>query len=128
MISATVAGYLGADAEVAPAGQSQVLRFRVASTSKRGDKETTTWVGCSWFGKRALNTQKYLTKGTAVVVSGTLTTTEKAGRSYVNLDVGDLKRFGGPGSGGGNGPRPDTPRELERDKPRTEEDDGDIPF
>ena len=126
MISATVAGYLGADPELAAAGQSQVLRFRVASTSKRGDKETTTWVGCSWFGKRAVNTQKYLTKGTAVVVSGTLTTTEKDGRTYVNLDVADLKRFGGPSSGSSRGS--DTPRELENNKQNVDEDDSSLPF
>lgn len=127
MISATIAGHLGADPEVSTAGQSQVLRFRVASSFKRGDKETTIWVGCSWFGKRAMNTAKYLAKGCAVVVSGTLTTTEKDGRTYINLDVADLKRFSSSGASG-SAPRPDTPRALEETKQNVEGDDSDLPF
>jgi single-strand DNA-binding protein len=125
MISATIAGNLGADAEMSSTSKGgSVLRFRVASSVKRGDKETTTWVGCSWFGKRAEGVAKHLVKGVSVVVSGELTTTEKDGKTYVNLDVSGLKLMGSRGAGG---PRPETPRELERDKPR-DEDDGDLPF
>lgn len=122
MITATIAGNLGADAELKQTSNGgTVLRFRVASTSKRGQNETTTWVGCSWFGKRAEAVAQYLSKGASVVVAGELSTTEKDGKTYVNLDVSNLKLMGKRDGGSGQSA-------PQRSEPSASSSDDDIPF
>ena len=68
----TFSGNIGRDAEVgATKGGTSVCRFSVAVSSGFGDKEVTTWVECSIFGKRAEGKlPQYLKKGSVVVVSG----------------------------------------------------------
>jgi single-strand DNA-binding protein len=100
MISTTVAGNLGKDAELrhTPNGDS-VCSFSVASNSKRGDKDVTTWVRCSLWGKRGTALMQYLTKGTRVAVSGSLSLREydKDGeaRTSLELNVQDVALLGG---------------------------------
>jgi single-stranded DNA-binding protein len=47
MISATVVGNLGRDAELKTVGNGSVLSFALASTAKVKGEKTTTWVSCS---------------------------------------------------------------------------------
>lgn len=104
MIASTVAGNIGKDAKLrhTPNGES-VCSFSVASNSKRGDKDVTTWVRCSLWGKRGTALMKYLTKGTRVAVSGSLSLREydKDGetKTSLELNVQDVALLGGGGEG-----------------------------
>lgn len=81
MISATVAGHLGRDAEykVTPGGTG-VLNFTIASNTrkKEGDSwvDATDWVSCTLWGDRGEKLAQYLTKGSGIVVRGALTVRE----------------------------------------------------
>lgn len=100
MIAATVVGNLGGDAEIknTPNG-NVVVNFSIASSQKRGGKETTTWVRCGWFGDSASKVKPYLTKGKTVAVLGTLTAREYESkgekRTSLDLDVREMKLLGG---------------------------------
>jgi single-strand DNA-binding protein len=65
------AGYIGRDAETKalPSGQT-VTNFSVAVSTGWGDKKSTLWVGCAIWGERGQKLEQYLTKGSAVSVSG----------------------------------------------------------
>lgn len=96
MISAVVAGNLGSDAELKiTTGGQAVLSFSVASSLKAKGEESTTWVRCSLWGKRGEALSQYLTKGSAVCVSGGLATREHNGKTYVEMRVDDVKLMGG---------------------------------
>jgi len=100
MMHLTVAGNLGRDAEIKQTSAGPVLEFTVASSTKRGGNETTTWVRCSMFGKRGEALSRYLTKGTSVTVVGELSAREyqdKQGQTKTSLDVraSDIKLQGG---------------------------------
>ncbi len=94
MISATVIGNLGKDAELRDAGNTRVCSFGVASTEKKKDSEVTTWVRCSLWGDRGEKLAKHLTKGTRVAVSGSLSTREYEGKTYFELRVDQLEFVG----------------------------------
>lgn len=66
----TFAGYLGRDAEVKTVGQNKVCNFSVAVATGWGDKKSTLWVSCGLWGERGEKLAQYLTKGSAVTVSG----------------------------------------------------------
>ena len=95
MINATVAGNIGKDAETREAGGNTVTSFSVASSTKKGREETTTWVNCSLWGNRGPALAQYLTKGKQVCVSGSLTTRVYNDKTYVELNVNDVKLMGG---------------------------------
>ena len=58
-----------------------VLNFDGASNEKYGDKEYTTYYSCAIYGKRAEALEKYLLKGTPVIVSGKV-----AADAYINKE------------------------------------------
>ncbi len=93
MINANIVGNLGKDAElrVTPGGK-QVCGFSVASSDRN---KATTWVRCSLWGARGEKVSGYLTKGSKVAVSGTLSTREHDGKTYLELDVAELELCGG---------------------------------
>lgn len=95
MINATIVGNLGADAELKDTRAGSVCSFSVASTTKKGGEESTTWVRCSLWGKRGESLSRHLTKGSRVAVAGSLTTREYEGRTYVELNVSDVAFAGG---------------------------------
>jgi single-strand DNA-binding protein len=103
MISSTVVGHVGSDAEVREAGSTKVMSFSLASNSKtkvNGEwTETTTWVRISMFGDRVENLAKYVLKGGTVAVRGELSqrTYEKDGvqRTSLELKADDLQLLGG---------------------------------
>jgi single-strand DNA-binding protein len=125
MISATVTGNLGQDAELRfnQGSGDAVLSFSVASNEKtsKGEK-TTTWVRCNIWGKRAEALAQYLRKGAYVVAVGTMSQREYeprdggAKRTSLEMRVAELDfrsddrdggRTGGASSGaparGGSG-------------------------
>lgn len=100
MISATVIGNLGRDAELRSAGSTSVVSFNVASTEKGKDGETTTWIKCSLFGQRAEKIVGYLSKGTKVACRGSLSQRQYTGKdgevkSSLELKADDVEFLGG---------------------------------
>jgi single-strand DNA-binding protein len=81
MISATVTGTVGKDAELKKAGQTDVLEFSVASRRWAKDGEQTDWIRVSMFGQRAAKLVEHVKKGGKVACRGTL-----HGRAYAGKD------------------------------------------
>lgn len=112
MNSATFAGRLGRDAETrnTQSGTS-VTGFSLAVEERRGGEKTTLWIDCSMWGERGEKVAEYLTKGTAVAVSGQIgvRTYEAHGetKAVITLNVRELTLLGGrqDGEGAGGGQR-----------------------
>jgi single-strand DNA-binding protein len=66
----TFSGNLGRDAVLKHVNETTVAEFSVACKAGWGDRATTTWVNCSYWGKRGEAVSPYLKKGQQVVVSG----------------------------------------------------------
>lgn len=103
MISITVSGRVGSDAELRRAGDSDVLSFRVASNDFRKREKVTDWVSVSLFGKRAAALAEHVTKGSAIVVRGRGFVREydgKNGRAFsLEVDASDVELLGGKSDG-----------------------------
>lgn len=100
MIAAVVTGNLGKSAEVKAAGGGTVCKFSIASNAKVKGEKQTTWVGCSIWGKRGESLAQYLTKGTRVAASGTLSMRTHDGKTYLELNVQEIDLMGGGEKGG----------------------------
>ena len=96
----TIAGTIGRDAEIRNAGDRRVTGWPVAVDDGWGDKKTTLWFDCNWWGPRGEKVAGYLTKGGKVTVAGSLSTREHNGKTYLTVDVSDVKLQGGKASGG----------------------------
>lgn len=79
MLRIELIGNLGSNAIIRDANCSRFLSFNVAHSVKRGDVETTTWVGCtmSFVPERLL---PYLVKGQCVYVTGAVALRTYKGR------------------------------------------------
>lgn len=104
----TVCGNVGSDGEIRVLAKGDpVLNFSVAHSDKdREGKETTTWIRCAIFGKRAEALAPHITKGKAVTVVGAMSirTFEAQGekRQSVEMKVDQLA-FGGSAKSDGGG-------------------------
>lgn len=88
MISITIAGNLGADAELRMTqGGQAVLNLRVAVKDSKG---TTEWFRCSLWGKRGEAVAQYLRKGTKVTIVGSLAFTEYNGQRQYEVSVNEI--------------------------------------
>ncbi len=97
-IYATVSGRLGRDPESRTVGNGNtVCSFSVATNYGYGDRQTTTWVRVSVWGKQGENAQRFLAKGREVVAFGELHTREHDGKTYVELDCRGFDLVGGKG-------------------------------
>ena len=96
MKSITIAGNLGKDAVVrtTPNGD-KVAGFGVAVEERNGQDKRTIWFDCSLWGKRGEALANYLTKGTRVCVSGTLSTREHEGKTYLTVSANEVTLMGG---------------------------------
>lgn len=64
-------GHLGRNAEVnATKSGVPVVNFSVGVKRGWGEKESTLWVSCAWFGERAEKVASWLTKGRMVAILG----------------------------------------------------------
>lgn len=120
-----IAGRLGS-AAVLRSTQSgdRVLGFSVAVDDGWGENKRTLWFDCSVWGKRAESLDKLgLGKGTAVAVSGDLSTREHEGRTYLTIRAADVTLMGG---GQDRGERRDEP--ARQSAGHGAEMDDDIPF
>lgn len=90
----TLVGNLGKDAEVLklPSG-TEVTKF---SLCVNYSKTESAWFDGAIFGQRGPKLASYLKKGTKVVCSGTLKTTEKNGKTYLNVNVSEIDLCGSP--------------------------------
>lgn len=81
----TFTGHLGKDAEQRFTGSGEsIISFSVPVKSGYGDKQITSWLKCSMFGKRSESVLPYLKKGQLVGVSG-----EFAARPWKNKEGQD---------------------------------------
>jgi single-strand DNA-binding protein len=107
----TFSGRVGADAELRTTQSGEkVLSFRVANDIGFGDRKTTQWVDCSYWGKRAEAVSSYVRKGDKITVSGELKLEEFQRRdgtpgSKLAVRVNDLDLAARSESGGGGGGR-----------------------
>ena len=87
----TIVGNLGKDPELryTPAGDA-VCSFTLATNTKHGGNENTTWFKVTLWRKTAEAAAKYLTKGQPVYIEGRLSIeewTDKEGKNRYTLDV-----------------------------------------
>lgn len=84
-------GNISRDAELRfTASGDAICSFNLALNSGYGDKQITTWLNCSVWGKRGQTLAPMLLKGTKVGISGELTNrpwTDKEGNEKFSLDV-----------------------------------------
>ena len=85
MIQANIIGNLGRDAEVKKINDKDYLSFSVASTEKKGDQETTTWVSC--LASNNPNLLPYLKKGQQVFVSGRMSARIYQSDNNIGMDI-----------------------------------------
>ena len=103
----TFSGRVGADAELRTTQSGEkVLSFRVANDIGFGDRKTTQWVDCSYWGKRAEAVSSYVRKGDKITVSGELKLEEFQRRdgtpgSKLAVRVNDLDLAARSEGGGG---------------------------
>jgi single-strand DNA-binding protein len=118
-----VIGNLGKDPELRYAQSgTAVCKFTVATKAGWGENESTTWVNCVCFGKKAEAIEKFFSKGSKIAVSGEIKTDsyEKDGvtRYTWELNVRDFYFVESKG-GGSSTPGPE---------PAPAFNDDDIPF
>ena len=124
----TIYGNLGRDAELKDVKGSTVLEFSVAVTTKRKSGDSTAWYRCQMWGPRGEKLASYLTKGTAVIVSGELVPREYKGKKdelRTSLDI-NVNQFSFAGGGAAEG-RDEQPRSRPAAAPAPADDDQ-IPF
>jgi single-strand DNA-binding protein len=87
MISSTITGNLGRDAEKRDVGDDTVISFSMASRryDSKTKEEVADWVNVSYWGKRASAVAEYLTKGKTVAVRGNIWV-----REYTNDKTGKI--------------------------------------
>ncbi len=133
--SIVVCGHLGRDANLKDVNGQSVLEFSVAYNAKKDDPPT--WFNCAIWGDRGKKLAAHLSKGTAVIVSGTLNPrtyqSKKDGGERTSLDI-RVDQFSFAGSKGEQIPAPsgdassDAARELFLEKQAETPPDEDIPF
>lgn len=126
------AGRLGGDAELRTTqGGTPILSFSVANKVGYGERESTLWVRCAIFGKRAEGRLiEFLKKGTVVSVTGELNVrawTDKTGASQASADlvVREVELLSSKSSGG------ESREPARHEEPAREEEpafDDEIPF
>lgn len=100
MKNITIAGRLGKAAELRRLQDgTPVLSFTVAVDDGWGERKRTLWFDCSLFGKRGEPLEQYMLKGTAVAVSGDLSTREYEGKTYLTVRVNEVTLQGGKQDG-----------------------------
>ena len=88
---------IGKDAQVrhTQAGKS-VTGFSAAFDVGWGDKKQTNWLDCSLWGDRGEKVAPYLLKGSLVLVEGEIGTREHEGKTYLTLNVSEVRLTGKP--------------------------------
>jgi single-strand DNA-binding protein len=103
MKNITIAGNIGKSAEVRTAGQGKVTGWTVAVDDGWGDKKTTIWFDCNWWGQRGEKVAQYIQKGGKITVSGELSKREHDGKTYLTVNVSDVTLQSKADGGGQSG-------------------------
>ena len=125
--SVTILGNVGKQPEIRTTnGGTKVASFSIAVSRKRGDDEKTVWFNCIAFAKTSEIVERYVQKGSKVLVQGEISTREyddkDGNRRYVWEVLVDRLSLESPKESGGA----DT---SSRGTPSRDLDDGeDLPF
>jgi single-strand DNA-binding protein len=93
MNNITIAGNVGKDAVVRSTGNGdKVAGFSVAVNE---GKDRTTWFSCSLWGDRAEKLAGFITKGSKVAISGSVSAREYDGKALIEVRVGQISFLGG---------------------------------
>ncbi|MBX3085066.1 MAG: single-stranded DNA-binding protein [Anaerolineae bacterium] len=65
-----ITGNLGGEPDIRMAGEQKVANFNIAVNRKRGDQQQTLWIRCAAWNGRAELAEKYLKKGSRVLIEG----------------------------------------------------------
>lgn len=99
MISATITGHLGRDAELRHVEGATVVSFSLASRRYQSGGEHTDWLQVSFWGRRAESICNHLVKGKTVAVRGSLwvRTYDRDGETRWSLEcrADDVELLGG---------------------------------
>lgn len=96
MKAIVIAGRVGKDAVLRRTQSGDaVLGFSVAVDDGYGQNKRTLWFDCSVWGKRGEALEQHLRKGTAVAVSGDLSTREHEGKTYLTVRANEVTLQGG---------------------------------
>lgn len=96
-----------------------VTGFSAAFDTGWGEKKQTTWLDVSGWGERYEKVAAYLTKGSQVLLEGDIGTREHDGKTYITLNLTDLKLIGGKQEGGGHGGSRGGAPQRQRPEPAT---------
>jgi len=114
----TIAGNIGKTAETRNTQNGQtVTSWAVAVDDGWGDNKTTMWFDCSWWGKRGEKVGPYIQKGGKITVSGELSKREHDGKTYLTVNVNDVKLQSKAEQSQGNYDAPAQGRDLGDDIP-----------
>lgn len=95
MNNCTFIGRIGRDAETRQAGSSDLTSWPVAVDVGYGDKKTTLWLDCSWWGERGTKLAGYIKKGDNIGVNGELSlreyTKNDVTKTVASLRINDVK-------------------------------------
>lgn len=94
MITVTIAGRLGKDAELRQTSNTQVCGFSVAADTGFGDHKQSHWFNCSLWGNQGAALAPYLTKGSQVTITGEYSEREYNGTQYKELRVNQIELQG----------------------------------
>jgi len=134
MLSITAIGRLGKDPEVRTTKSGDtVCSVSLASTSKRGATEVTTWLRLNIWGKRGEAFAQYHKKGDQAIVAGDLscrpwTDNEGNKRESWEIDVRDWTFAAKPKEHDEYGQRPVVRRDGSVDAGQATDDEQDILF
>lgn len=96
MFQIMAAGNIGKDAVLRNTQSGEpVCSFSIGCKVQKGREQSTEWLSCSIWGKRAQSLAPYLTKGVSVSVLGALTTREHEGKTYLECRVSEVTLQGG---------------------------------
>lgn len=116
-------------------GGRAVTGFSAAFDTGWGDNKKTTWLDVSGWGERYEKVAPYLTKGSQVLVEGDIGTREHEGKTYLTLNLSELKLIGGKQEGQGgpserHRPQRQQTQQMIREQSHPVDDfaDDDIPF
>lgn len=135
MISINVIGRVGKDAATKTVGQGRLATsWSVAVNVGWGDNKETLWFDCTMWGERGEKVGAHIAKGDQIGVTGSLSTREHEGKTYLKIDVQDVTLIGGKrddkparSEGRSSGGRASNPQYQNPTTPDNFED-SDIPF
>lgn len=126
MNNCSFVGRVGRDSETrfTPGGKP-VTSWSLAVDSGFGESKQTIWLDCSLWGERGEKLAEYIKKGSLLGVTGELGQREHEGKTYLKLNVRDVKLCGSKPEGSAK-PARGTQHAPDHGKPTLEDDA--IPF